>query len=335
MIPWDYNLAFGGFQAAGGATNLVNYGIDSPVSGGTIDSRPMLAWIFANDEYTELYHEYFRDFIEQYFDSGYFTEMIDSVSAMIAPYVEKDPTKFCTYEEFQTGVSTLKEFCLLRAESISGQLDGTIPSTTEEQRGNSSSLIQATNINISDMGSQNNGGGGGKGDGGGDGNDHGEPDTSDRPELPPEAQGNGDNSDSANTAQSPQTTTDTQQATDNSQAANDRQAGGSPNSNSDEPPAKPDSSTDSTDSTDSADSAQADGNQSDTDNNSGGQDSQGGQRPDDNGKGGGHGMGGMPGDPGQFGQSEQNTTSTWLLLGGTLAVLVLGLAFALLYKRRK
>ena len=56
-----------------------------------------------------------------------FAEMLDQVETLIAPYVEKDPTKFCTYEEFQTGVDTLREFCLLRAESVSGQLEGTIP----------------------------------------------------------------------------------------------------------------------------------------------------------------------------------------------------------------
>ncbi|MFQ9799172.1 MAG: CotH kinase family protein [Clostridia bacterium] len=33
MIPWDYNLAFGGFQSASDATSLVNYPIDTPVSG--------------------------------------------------------------------------------------------------------------------------------------------------------------------------------------------------------------------------------------------------------------------------------------------------------------
>ena len=97
------------------ADSLVNSPVDTTVSGGTVGSRPMLAWIFNQEEYTEMYHEYFADFISEYFDSGYFEEMIDSVSEMIAPYVEKDPTKFCTYEEFEEGVSTLKEFCLLRA----------------------------------------------------------------------------------------------------------------------------------------------------------------------------------------------------------------------------
>ena len=154
MIPWDYNLAFGGFQSMGGATSLINYPIDSPVSGGSASDRPMIAWIFENEEYTELYHKYFSEFIADYFDSGYFAEMIDTVAAMISPYVEKDPTKFCTYEEFEKGIATLKEFCLLRAESVSGQLDGTIGSTSDTQQ--SDTLIDAGDIQIEDMGSMNN-----------------------------------------------------------------------------------------------------------------------------------------------------------------------------------
>ena len=154
MIPWDYNLAFGGFESAVGAENLVNYPIDSPVSGGNVEDRPMIAWIFADEEYTSLYHQYFSEFISQYFDSGYFEEMIDNVSEMISGYIEKDPTKFCTYEEYETGISTLKKFCILRAESISGQLEGTIGSTWDTQE--SSTLIDAGDIQISDMGLMNN-----------------------------------------------------------------------------------------------------------------------------------------------------------------------------------
>ena len=161
MIPWDYNLAFGGFQNKSDATSLVNYPLDSPVSGGTIDSRPMLAWIFNKEEYTELYHQYFAEFISAYFDSGYFTEKMDSVKEMIAPYVENDATKFCTYEEFQTGVDTLKAFCLLRAESVSGQLDGTIAATAEGQEQDSTSLVDASKLDISAMGSMGKDMGGG------------------------------------------------------------------------------------------------------------------------------------------------------------------------------
>lgn len=161
MIPWDYNLAFGGFQDVKDAATLVNYPIDSPVSSGTVDSRPMLAWIFSSEEYTALYHKYFANFFASFFDSGYFSELIDTTQAMIAPFVEQDATKFCTYEQFQTGVDTLKEFCLLRAESVRGQLDGTIPSTSDGQAQDSSSLIDASGLSISNMGSMGSGRGGG------------------------------------------------------------------------------------------------------------------------------------------------------------------------------
>ena len=53
--------------------------------------------------------------------------VIDSAYTLIAPYVERDPTKFCTAGQFETGVEALKTFCTLRAESLSGQLAAAIP----------------------------------------------------------------------------------------------------------------------------------------------------------------------------------------------------------------
>ncbi|MCQ2968849.1 MAG: CotH kinase family protein [Clostridium sp.] len=152
MLPWDYNLAFGGFEGAQDATALVNYPIDSPTSGGSIESRPMLSWIFSNDEYTELYHKYFAEFLSNFYDSKYLANLIDSVKEMISPYVENDVTKFCTYDEFETGIDTLKQFCLLRSESIAKQLEGIIPSTSEGQSDDNSSFVDASSLNISDMG---------------------------------------------------------------------------------------------------------------------------------------------------------------------------------------
>lgn len=151
LIPWDYNLAFGGFVGGADATSLVNYPIDTPVSGGTVESRPMLSWIFENEEYIELYHQYFAEFISRYFDSGYFAEMTEAVKGMISPFVESDPSKFCTCEEFEQGMDTLKEFCLLRAESIKAQLNGTIASTSDKQ--DKETFIDASGLSVSDMGS--------------------------------------------------------------------------------------------------------------------------------------------------------------------------------------
>lgn len=162
MIPWDYNLAFGGFSGGGmgsGLTSEVNSPIDSPVSSGDISERPMIAWIFSSEEYTELYHQIYAEFIEKWFDSGYFEQLFDQTVSLISPYVEKDPTAFCSYDEFTEGVETLRQFCLLRAESVSGQLDGTIPSTEDGQNQDSSSLIDASSLDANAMGGQSMGGG--------------------------------------------------------------------------------------------------------------------------------------------------------------------------------
>lgn len=151
MIPWDYNLAFGGFMSGSDAESLINWDIDEPVSGGTIESRPMLAWIFGSEEYTELYHEAFAEFTYTVFTSGEFERLMEETIALISPYVERDPTKFCTYEEFTLGAETLTEFCLLRAESISYQLAG------------EDVTVDAGDLEISDMGGMSTGGMGGRG----------------------------------------------------------------------------------------------------------------------------------------------------------------------------
>lgn len=162
MLPWDYNLAFGTFQGGDNGTSMVNFPIDSPVSGGNAEDRPMIAWIFAEEEYTEAYHEVFAEFVEKYFTDGELAKLIDDTAVLIAPYVQKDPTAFCTYAEFETGVGTLREFCLLRGESIQAQLEGTLGSTSQTQK--DSDLINADHLNLSDMGSMGGGFGGSDGE---------------------------------------------------------------------------------------------------------------------------------------------------------------------------
>ncbi len=157
MIPWDYNLAFGSFQG-NDATSAVNDPIDTPLSITEGDTdRPMFSWITSCDEYKEMYHEYYSEFLEQFYESGYLENLIDSVHDMIAEYVEKDPTKFCSVEEFETAVETIKSFVSLRCQSIKGQLDGNIGSTDSAQEADESALIDASSINLSDTGSMGHG----------------------------------------------------------------------------------------------------------------------------------------------------------------------------------
>ncbi len=147
MLPWDYNLAFGTFQG-GNAQSTVNEPIDSPISGGNSDDRPMWGWILSDTEYTELYHRYFAEFL----DTVDISEIIDNAYELIKSYVELDPTKFYSYDEFEVGVSTLKSFCELRSTSIEKQLES--GETAETMN-----YADASGISLSDMGTMSVGGG--------------------------------------------------------------------------------------------------------------------------------------------------------------------------------
>lgn len=116
-----------------------NSSIDEPVSGGSVDDRPMVGWIFSKEEYTQQYHELFSEFIEKWIDGGKLSQFIDETAEMIQPYVEKDPTKFCTTEEFESGVSAISQFVSLRGEAVGRQLSG--DTTTVDTNGLDTSVM--------------------------------------------------------------------------------------------------------------------------------------------------------------------------------------------------
>lgn len=156
MLPWDYSLAFGEFQFTDkSATDIVNYPIDSPVFFEDISFRPMLSWIFneenADKGYLDTYHEYFRQLAE-YTGSQEFQDRLDSVIDLISPYVYEDATRCCTYEEFELATDTLKRFMELRTGSLLGQLNGTVPITYEEQQQSPEKLVDASDIELYWMG---------------------------------------------------------------------------------------------------------------------------------------------------------------------------------------
>lgn len=148
MIPWDYNLAFGTFQG-GNAQATVNTPVDSPVDNGSGQDRPMWNWIVSDEQYTELYHQYFKNFLNSIDIQG----IIDTAYHLIKSYVEKDPTAFYTCEEFELGVETLRLFCQMRSESISMQLEN-------GETASNMNYVDASAITLSDMGSMDSGMGG-------------------------------------------------------------------------------------------------------------------------------------------------------------------------------
>ena len=154
IIPWDYNLSLGGMSmGSSSATDVVNDAIDTPFSG-----THFFDALLENEEYLARYHAYLQQLVDEYVNGGRFDEVYTGIRNEIDSLVETDPTAFYTYEEYETAAETLYEIIKLRAVSISGQLDGTIPSTDAGQRQDISALIDASHLDITVMGQFNMGG---------------------------------------------------------------------------------------------------------------------------------------------------------------------------------
>ncbi len=155
LIPWDYNLAFGGMGMgrSGGATDTVNSAIDDAWNG-----TKFFDTLMADETYHAAYYACMQQVVD-YIQSGGFEEFYTRTRNMIDTLVETDPNAFYTYDEYLTAAETLYEVVTLRGEAIQGQIIGTIPSDESTQR-SSDSLIDASHIDLSVMGSMNMGGGG-------------------------------------------------------------------------------------------------------------------------------------------------------------------------------
>ena len=157
ILPWDYNLAFATYSLGmpnptNDSTLYVNYPINTPASLEIMQNRPLYHNLMKNDEYYAQYHTYYDKLITEYFESGYFEELMDNTKVLISEFVEKDPTAFCSYEDYLLAVDTIEKICLLRAESVRGQLEGTIPSTIRGQSEDKSNFIDASEVWLPDMG---------------------------------------------------------------------------------------------------------------------------------------------------------------------------------------
>lgn len=185
ILPWDYNMSFGGFGGGGGGRgaqpasnpdntevrgnrandeeavaaggnqpalgnpggmmsgslineNSINFSITNPVSGTTLEERPLLDALLSVDEYREQYYDYLEEIAESFFTESNMSQITNQLTALLTTYVEQDPTKFTTMEQFLEGMSgenSLVEFAVQRADSILKQLSGELVVESETESG--------------------------------------------------------------------------------------------------------------------------------------------------------------------------------------------------------
>ena len=113
-----------------------------------MDERPLLRYLIGDGEGLALYHAAMDDFMAMYFRSGRYQQMVRQARQLITPYVAQGLT-FYTAAEFETAADMIAEYGRLRAESIEGQLAGTIPATMEGQRTDYAHLIDPGDLDLS------------------------------------------------------------------------------------------------------------------------------------------------------------------------------------------
>lgn len=175
VIPWDYNMAFGGFGGGGGrpdgqanantdagqsneaqteepannppqmnggmggggmmlnetiiTDSNINFSITEPVSGTTVDARPLLKIILEDEDARALYDGYLEKIATEILTEQNVLAITTKLQDLLQDAVDEDPSKFATTEQFLAGVSgeqSLPKFAKQRSESILKQLAGEI-----------------------------------------------------------------------------------------------------------------------------------------------------------------------------------------------------------------
>lgn len=157
MLPWDYNLAFGTYalgmsEPIRDSDILINYPILTPNDGSIMRQRPLYHRLMQNNDAFDQYQKILNDFIITYIDSGYYQQRMIETMALIGPYVQNDPSAFCTYSDFEKGVATLQAFIQARGESVSLQLDGKLGATLASRDPLWSNHVDCSSIHLEDLG---------------------------------------------------------------------------------------------------------------------------------------------------------------------------------------
>ena len=126
---------------------MINFPVDSP-----FESTEFFDGLLENEDYLARYHEYLRMLCEEYVNGGRYDALMERLHAQIDSLVETDPNALYDYEEYTAASDMLDQVVKLRAESILGQLDGSIPSTEEGQAAQPEALLDASSVDIEVMG---------------------------------------------------------------------------------------------------------------------------------------------------------------------------------------
>ena len=184
LIPWDYDLAFGGqmsykekmfkqrFQDIDHGTfnkeewlkekekayheeirQIINLPVDTPFLA-DLSEREFFMNLLDNEEYRNKYHEYLSVLAEQYVRGGELDKTISTYTAEIQDIVGTEENAHYKADDFVTALEQLKLFLQKKSESVIGQLNGSIPPDRKGQSDSPEKLIDTSDLDVRLMGEE-------------------------------------------------------------------------------------------------------------------------------------------------------------------------------------
>lgn len=131
VIPWDFNMSFGGFNGSNATV-----GIDTPFISGSLETLPLIGKLLSIDEYKEEYYGYIKEIMALL---ETFEERVTELKTLIQPYVEADPTAFYSVEDFEKATTLQKteqrEAELPKESAFQGQAPDKMTAQEPQNRG--------------------------------------------------------------------------------------------------------------------------------------------------------------------------------------------------------
>ena len=133
VVPWDFNMSFGGFNG-----DNSEVGIDEPYISGSLETLPLINKLLSVPEYKEKYYGYIKEIMTLLEN---FSDRVSELKAVLAPYVQEDTTAFYSYDEFdqatvENGKSSIIDCVTKRLENLQKQFSGeAVKTTTQQSRG--------------------------------------------------------------------------------------------------------------------------------------------------------------------------------------------------------
>lgn len=177
LIPWDYNLAWGGYpedeEMEGEAilehseeqhlpadagrrsreetARIVNFPIDTPFSG-ELSQRTFFTKLLADAKCKARYYHYLDVLCSEYILGGELDKTLEKIDGEIGQVAGTEANAFYSNEQYHKARKTFRLMLEKRAASVKRQMKGEIPSTWEGQKAQPQKLISCDDINLQDLG---------------------------------------------------------------------------------------------------------------------------------------------------------------------------------------